>query len=147
MDSKHLFHSPGTYLLMRLEHVALVAACVVLVVMHLEELNWIPFLAAFAIIDVVGYLPGALAVRRLGPSIPAIFHHLYNTAHSYLTWLLLVIPWTLLAGGLDWAMLAIPIHLSGDRGLFGNVFKPVSIPFESGTSGNATLFRARVRER
>jgi hypothetical protein len=38
--------------------------------------------------------------------------------------------WAVLAGGPEWAMLAVPIHLSGDRGLFGNVYKPVSLPFE-----------------
>ena len=28
------------------------------------------------------------------------------------------------------AMLAIPLHLAGDRGIFGNGFKPVARPFE-----------------
>lgn len=147
MDNRHLFHSPGTYLLVRLEHIALVVACLALVVMHLEEVNWVRFITAFALIDVVGYIPGAVAARRLGPSVPAIFHHLYNTAHSYLTWLLLVTPWALAVGGLEWAMLAVPIHLSGDRGLFGNIFKPVSIPFEPGARASPAPDWAQVRKR
>jgi len=32
--------------------------------------------------------------------------------------------------GPEWAMLAAPFHLSIDRGVFGNVFKPVALPFE-----------------
>jgi hypothetical protein len=39
--------------------------------------------------------------------------------------------WAFFLGGqLEWAMLAFPIHLSGDRGIFGNVYKPLSLPFE-----------------
>ncbi len=35
-----------------------------------------------------------------------------------------------LAFGWEWALLAIPIHLLGDRALFGNALKPFSVPFE-----------------
>ena len=34
-------------------------------------------------------------------------------------------------GGFEWAMLALPIHLSGDRGLLGKSYKPLSLPFEA----------------
>jgi hypothetical protein len=27
-------------------------------------------------------------------------------------------------------MLALPLHLAGDRGIFGNGFKPTAFPFE-----------------
>ena len=37
--------------------------------------------------------------------------------------------WTWL-GGAEWSMLAVPFHLAVDRGVFGNVFKPVGLPFE-----------------
>jgi hypothetical protein len=30
----------------------------------------------------------------------------------------------------EWALLAIPLHLGGDRSLFGNFLKPFSVPFE-----------------
>jgi hypothetical protein len=50
--------------------------------------------------------------------------------HSYLTWAAIGFAWCV-AFGWDWALLAIPIHLSGDRGVFGNVLKPSSRPFES----------------
>ena len=28
-------------------------------------------------------------------------------------------------------MLALPLHLAGDRGIFGNGFKPAALPFEA----------------
>ena len=65
-----------------------------------------------------------------GGPIGPIYHHLYNLTHNYLTAALAVALWTMAAGGLEWAMLALPIHLSGDRGIFGNTYKPVSLPFE-----------------
>jgi hypothetical protein len=37
--------------------------------------------------------------------------------------------WAWLSGP-EWAMLAVPLHLSIDRGVFGNIFKPVALPFE-----------------
>ena len=36
-------------------------------------------------------------------------------------------------------MLAVPIHLSGDRGLFGNTYKPASLPFEPAPAPAAAL--------
>ena len=38
--------------------------------------------------------------------------------------------WASLLGRFEWAMLAIPLHLAGDRGIFGNRRKPVDRPFE-----------------
>ena len=38
--------------------------------------------------------------------------------------------WALVGGGFEWAMLALPLHLAGDRGIFGNGFKPRALPFE-----------------
>jgi len=131
MDKRNRFHTRGTYALMRLEHAGVVVACSVLVLFNIDTLDWTRFLAAFLIIDMVGYLPGAIAFRRRrGAAIAPIYHHLYNVTHSYLTWAVIAAAWGLLDGGFEWAMLAIPIHLSGDRGLFGNVFKPPGLSFE-----------------
>lgn len=134
MDRKQLFRSRGAYVLMRLEYIALLALCLALVAINWREVDWFRFLLAFAVIDLVGYLPGAIASRRYNGRAPAIFHHLYNVTHSFLTWLILVPIWALLTGGPEWAMLAVPIHLSGDRGLFGNLFKPIGVPFLEGVS-------------
>jgi hypothetical protein len=131
MDPHHRFHTDETFRWVRAEHLALVAALVLLLARHLFEVRWGLFAAAFVLIDLVGYVPGAIAQRRAGAGrIPPAYHHLYNVTHSYLTGAAVVALWWLAAGAPEWAMLAIPIHLSGDRGLFGNTYKPVSLPFE-----------------
>ena len=108
--------------------------------MHIGEIIWWRFILAFTIIDLIGYLPGALAYRRAaGGKIDAIYHHLYNLTHSYLTTGIAVGLWMLATGTPEWAMLAVPIHLSGDRGLFGNFYKPPSLPFEPATSTGAVM--------
>ena len=120
-----------TVLWVRLEHVVVLAVASALALLHLSELNWLRGLAAFFAIDLIGYLPGAIAQRRAGKGrIPALFHHLYNFTHSYLTAGTLVAIWALALGRFEWAMLAVPIHLSIDRGLFGNTYKPSALPFE-----------------
>jgi hypothetical protein len=133
MDLKNRFHTPDTYLWMRIDYLALLAILLLLTAVHWQEIRWIPFVVAFSWIDVVGYLPGAIWYRTRAEGeqrrIPAIFHHLYNFAHSVGVNSLLMGIW-FLAAGWEWAMLAVPIHLCGDRGLFGNVYKPVHLAFE-----------------
>ena len=131
MDRVYRFHTEETWRWVRAEHTALVLVLSALVALHAREVAWGRFLGAFVMIDLVGYLPGAIAFRRSGGGrIAPLYHHLYNVTHSYLTAGAAVWLWVLAAGGIEWAMLAIPIHLSGDRGLLGNVYKPVSLPFE-----------------
>ena len=131
MDTANRYHTASTFLLMRAEHLVVVVACSVLALMNWRDINWVRFVIAFAILDVIGYIPGAIVYRRGGAKkIPAIYHHFYNVTHSYLTAAILVGLWALAIGGFEWAMVALPIHLSGDRGLFGNVYKPVALPFE-----------------
>jgi len=130
MDHVNRFHTDETWRWVRAEHVTLVLVLSALVLVHYRDVAWGRFAAAFVIIDLVGYVPGAIAYRRRGGGpIAPIYHHLYNVMHSYLVMGAAVGLWAL-AGGFEWAMLAVPIHLSGDRGLFGNVYKPVSLPFE-----------------
>lgn len=131
MDTYHRFHTGGSYWLMRAENLAVVLIGIALVFWHWSELNWLHFIAVFVITDLLGYLPGAIAYRRASRGqIAPLYHYLYNLTHCYLTWLPITAWWVWSIGGWEWAMLAIPIHLSGDRGVFGNVFKPVSLPFE-----------------
>ena len=116
----------------RAEHATLVVVLSALVLMHARGVAWERFAAAFALIDLVGYAPGAIAFRLArGQRIAPRYHHLYNLTHSYLVAGAGVALWTIAAGRIEWAMLAVPIHLSGDRGLLGNSFKPASLPFES----------------
>lgn len=131
MDTLNRFHTDGSYLHERLEHVTVVVVCSVLTLLHVDELNWLRFIAAFAMVDLIGYLPGAVVYRRGGGGrVLPLYHHLYNITHSYLTAGLIVGLWALATGQFEWAMMAFPIHLSGDRGLFGNFFKPAALHFE-----------------
>ena len=131
MDTMNRFHTKDTWLWTRAEYVALMLVLILMVVMHIGEIRWSHFIFAFAIIDIVGYLPGAIAYRRTGGKrIPPVYHHLYNVTHSLLTGGVAAGIWAVATGVPEWAMLAIPIHYLGDRGLFGNVYKPVELSFE-----------------
>jgi hypothetical protein len=130
MDIKNPIHTVGTYRLVRAEQIAFMFLCGGLLAWHWNEVNWWKAAAAFWIIDLLGYLPGAIAYRRRGGGrIPAVYHYLYNIAHTYLLSGTVVALW-MWASGPEWAMLGAPLHLSIDRGVFGNVFKPVALPFE-----------------
>ena len=131
MDNVNRFHTDQTWLLVRAEHIALVAALSVVGLLHAPDVAWGRFAVAFVLIDLVGHVPGAVAFRRAGGGrVEPVYHHLYNLTHNYLTAGVVVGLWAMAIGGFEWAMLALPIHLSGDRGLFGNTYKPVSLPFE-----------------
>jgi hypothetical protein len=131
MDAKNRFHTKETWLWVRVEQCGLVFTLSALALAHASEVRWGRFVTAFVLIDLIGYIPGAIAYRRAsGGKVAPIYHHLYNLTHSYVTAAAVAALWTLLWGGPEWAMLALPIHLAGDRGVFGNVYKPLSLPFE-----------------
>lgn len=129
MDTRHRFHTESTWRWVRAEHLLLLLALAGLCLWHIREVRILRFALAFVVIDVVGYLPGALAFRRGGGRVAPIYHHLYNLTHSYVTAALGLLCWAAISGP-EWAMLAVPIHLAGDRGIFGNTYKPVELPFE-----------------
>lgn len=130
MDHANLFATPTTYRLMRLEYGVGLVVCVVLAALHLGDINWIAFIALFLYIDLIGYLPGALAYRRSEDGrIGRVYYVLYNIGHSVITGAALAGLYAL-AFGPEWALLAIPIHLCGDRALFGNFPKAFSVAFE-----------------
>ena len=130
MDSHNRFETKATAALLRLEWLAALIACTVLAIIHIRSIDWPVFIGFFAGIDLIGYIPGAIAYRRSpGHIISRKYYLAYNTMHSLLTggalagiWMLAVRP--------EWALLAIPIHLFGDRGLFGNSLKPFKVRFE-----------------
>jgi len=130
MDSHNLFATPVTYRLLRAEYGVALILGIVLALLHLGDIRWLAFIGLFAYIDVIGYLPGAIAYRRTpGGAIGKRYYLLYNAMHSLLSagavaglWCLLVRP--------EWALLALPIHLCGDRALFGNFLKPFGLSFE-----------------
>ncbi|MDJ1135806.1 hypothetical protein [Streptomyces iconiensis] len=130
MDQHNFFETPTTAKLHRAEYVVAFALTTGLAVAHYDEIRWLPALGLFLYIDVVGYLPGALAYRRSRTKqLPKVYYVLYNTMHSLITQGAVVALWCWLIGP-EWALLAVPWHLFGDRGLFGNFLKPYGQPFE-----------------
>lgn len=115
--------------LVRLDHVVGFAVCAALLVVHRAEVQWGWFVALFAAIDLVGYLPGALLVRARGRA-PGWATHLYNAAHGAPFALALALGYCAATGSPGWALLALPLHLCADRGLLGNGFKDLERPFE-----------------
>jgi hypothetical protein len=130
MDTKNLFSTRTTYRLLRLEYGAALVVAVVLFFTHLGEVRWIPFAALFVYIDLIGYIPGTIAYHRSRTGhIPRAYYVLYNVMHSLLTQGIVAGLWMWLIGP-EWALLALPIHLCGDRALFGNFLKPFAVHFE-----------------
>jgi hypothetical protein len=130
MDQKNPFESPVTFRLHRAEYLFGFAISIVLIIANFNEIRWIPFIALFAYIDLIGYIPGAIAFRRSKDQrISKVYYVLYNSMHSLVTQGSVVLLWIWLIGA-EWALLAIPFHVFGDRGLFGNFLKPFGLPFE-----------------
>lgn len=130
MDAANRFESPTTYRLIRLEYLAALALSLYLLLTHLGEVRWIPFVALFVYIDLIGYIPGAIAYHRSRTKrIHKAYYVLYNLMHSLVTQFVVVLGWAFFVGW-EWALLAIPIHLCGDRALFGNFLKPFNVTFE-----------------
>jgi hypothetical protein len=129
VDAVTRSHSRGTYTLIRLEWIAALLVCSLLGLLHLDHIRWVPYLALFLGMDLVGTLPGTLAHRRAGGRrIAPIYYGLYNVTHSALFLGALALAWSLTLGP-EWALVALPTHLCIDRGLFGNVLKSSSEPF------------------
>lgn len=133
MDSHNLFLTPTTYRWLRAEYAVALIAAVALAVIHLGDIRWPVFVAMFAYIDVIGYLPGAVAFRRAaGSPTSRVYYRLYNAMHSMVSAAAVAVVWCLLVRP-EWALLALPIHLCGDRAVFGNFLKPFGVSFEPAT--------------
>jgi hypothetical protein len=132
MDSHNLFLTPVTYRLLRLEYLVALVGAAVLLLIHFGDVRWPAFVLLFVYIDVIGYLPGHFVWRRNGGHVPRAYYVLYNTMHSLLTAGLVAGVWCLTFGP-EWALLALPLHLCGDRALFGNFLKPFGFAFEPAT--------------
>lgn len=143
MDSHNTFHTTTTAALARLEWAGLLVVAAILTLIHRGEVNLLLFAGLFVVIDVIGYLPGMLAYRRsTGGGIPRAYYVLYNTMHSLATWTALLGIAALVCGW-QWAFLAVPIHLLGDRSLFGNALKSFGVSFEPITHPAFAEFQQR----
>jgi hypothetical protein len=130
MDMLNPYETPKTYALHRAEYLFGFLVVTALMIVHIGDIRWLPAIGLFLYIDIIGYIPGAIAYRRSPDGhISKAYYVLYNTMHSLVTQGAVVGLWILLFG-FEWALLAVPFHLFGDRGLFGNFLKPFSLPFE-----------------
>lgn len=130
MDAVNRFDTRTTHLLMRLENLIALGVCVTLFMLNLTDVRLLPAVLLFVYIDLIGYLPGAIAFHRAkNKRIPKLYYVLYNTMHTFSTQFVVAGIWVLVFGW-EWALLAIPIHLFGDRALFGNTLKPFAVSFE-----------------
>jgi hypothetical protein len=143
MDAKNTFETPATARLARLEWFGFLVVAAGLTITHWSAIDWWLFVGLFVIIDLIGYLPGMIAHKRSADgSVPRIYYVLYNSMHCLATWTVILSAATVLVGW-HWAMLAIPVHLFGDRALFGNSLKPFGVPFEPQTHPAFADFRQR----
>jgi hypothetical protein len=145
VDQKNPFESPMTFRLHRAEYLLLFVVSIVLILTHLTQIRWLAFAGLFLYIDLIGYIPGAIAFRRSGDGrISKTYYVLYNTMHSLVTQSIVVGLWMWLIRP-EWALLAIPFHVFGDRGVFGNFLKPFGRPFEPTPSGVYERLMTRMR--
>lgn len=133
MDGHNRFETRTTFALHRLEWFTALVVASVLALLHLGDIRWGVFIALFLVIDLVGYIPGAIAFRRSPDGqVSKGYYIAYNTMHSLVTAAAIAGLWALFVGW-EWALLALPIHLMGDRALFGNSLKPFGVRFEPAT--------------
>jgi hypothetical protein len=145
VDTRNLFLTPATYRAWRLENLVGLAVCILLLLAHLDEVRWWAFILLFVQIDLIGYLPGAIVFRRHRGKVPAPFYVLYNVTHSLVTQFGVSVVWSVLFGP-EWALLALPIHLLGDRAVFGNFLKPFCVSFEPSPHPSFTTFRQQLED-
>ncbi|MFE2537342.1 hypothetical protein [Streptomyces sp. NPDC059371] len=147
MDAKNLFETPATYRLHRAEYALGLVVSSVLFFTHLGDVSWPAFIGLFLYIDLIGYIPGAIAYHRsTTKDISKVYYVLYNVMHSLVTEGLVALVW-IWAFGAEWALLALPIHLFGDRALFGNFLKSFRLPFEPVEDPAYLRFRAEFEGR
>ncbi|MEV6974091.1 hypothetical protein [Kitasatospora sp. NPDC093806] len=146
MDALNRFETKKTFQWTRLEWLAGLGVAVFLAMTHLGDIRWPVFIGLFLIIDLVGYIPGAIAFRRSPDGeIAKGYYVAYNVMHSLLTSAAIAGLWAWLVEP-EWALLALPIHLFGDRGIFGNSLKPLDTSFEPKPHPAFTEFEAAYRQ-
>jgi len=135
MDPDNLFFSRRTAWLVRFDYLVVLGLLVFVLISQWEQLNLLHFVLAIVWQDLIGYYPAA-AVFYLGSrdpqqrKVPRFFYVVYNIFHGVPLNAAVLVTWWVLAGGWEPAMLAIPIHLCIDRGVFGRFYKAFCIAFE-----------------
>ncbi len=146
MNAEQAFGLRQNYRTTRAEYIGVFAVASIAFLWHLGDIRWAVAVGLFLYIDLIGYIPGLIAYLRSETGrVHPVFHHLYNITHTWLTAGAVMLLWSWLVGP-EWAMLTIPIHLFGDRGLLGNYAKPVSQPFEHFQTARQATYHARLSE-
>lgn len=144
MDHLNRFESPTTFRLLRAEYGVALVVSTVLFLINIGEVDWWLAVGLFVYIDLLGYLPGAIAYRRSATKrISKVYYVLYNAMHSLVTQAA-VVGVIALFWGWNWGMLAAAMHLCGDRALFGNFLKSFRVPFEPETLPEFAEFDERA---
>jgi hypothetical protein len=147
MDHVNRYDTRTTSWLVRAEYGVALAVCAGLFLWNIRDVNWFVAVGLFVYIDLFGYIPGAIAYANSKTGdIPIVYYVLYNTMHSMVTQAVVIGLWIYFFG-LEWALLAVPIHLCGDRFLFGNFLKPFNDPFEPKLIPEFKEFEERVARR
>src|ERR1700751_5119505 len=103
MDNANRLPTRNKWPWVRVEQVTITLGLSALVVLQRREVNWERFLVAFGVIDIVGYLPGAIAFRcAKGGTILPIFYRLYNFTHNYLIAIIAAGLWAVAVGHVEW---------------------------------------------
>jgi len=130
MDHANPIETPVSYRAHRAEYLFGLAVALGLLIAHIGQIRWIPFVVLFVYIDLIGYIPGAIAYRHSPDHrVHKGYYVAYNIMHSLITQGAVVLVWSLVYKP-EWALLALPLHLFADRGVFGNFLKPFSFAFE-----------------
>jgi hypothetical protein len=147
MDMANPFETPNTYRLHRAEYLVGLAVVAGLLIWHIGQVRWIPAVLLFVYIDLIGYIPGAIAYRR-SPNhrVAKGYYIAYNTMHSLITQTVVAGIWMLVLKP-EWALLVLPLHLFADRGVFGNFLKPFTLAFEPEPNPAYTRLQAELRYR
>lgn len=132
MDNKNLFVSRNIYYYNRLDYIVLLISCLILIYYNWGDFNSISFILMLVWPE-LGFYPAAFwyffKSDSDNRSVPEIFYYIYNISHGVVANLSVILIWMYIADGFQWAMLAFPVHLGIDRGLFGLFYKSRKISF------------------
>ncbi|MDX3311260.1 hypothetical protein ACWGH3_28505 [Streptomyces sp. NPDC054884] len=141
MSAERSFGRRQNYLTTRAEYLGAFTVAAAAFLWHIGEVRWGPAILLFVYIDLIGYIPGLIAYTYSDDGrIHRTFHVLYNVTHTWLSAGAVILLWAWLVRP-EWALLAVPLHLFGDRGLLGNYAKPLDEPFEHFETDRQKSFR------
>jgi hypothetical protein len=79
----------------------------------------------FAWPDLGAFVPIGVATRK-GRPWPSWGPGLYNGLHTFLTWAVVFVPWTLASNSIPWPLLGWPLHIVLDRATGFTLRAPVA---------------------